>query len=203
MPEDGGKVNQVGGIAGRLLRRRSTNAAGCWNWTGCRNSDGYGHVKVAGRIVGVHRVSYEAHIGPIPDGQEVCHRCDNPACFNPEHLFLGTHLENVRDMRGKGRAYSQRDPVSFRARLREAALRRDPLSYQRGDENGARKHPERLKRGSARRDAKLNETAVSEIRKSKETQRTLAARFGVSQSLISLVRSGRFWTHVPRGECNA
>lgn len=78
---------------------------GCWLWTGSRISKmGYGQMvdKNSGTSQ-AHRVSYEYYIGPIPSGMCVCHKCDVPCCINPAHLFLGTHLDNVRDMIAKGR----------------------------------------------------------------------------------------------------
>ena len=78
-------------------------SAECIEWTGARNSKGYGHRMVAGRTVYVHRLEWEKHFGPIPDGMNVCHHCDNPACYRIEHLFLGSQADNMNDMHRKKR----------------------------------------------------------------------------------------------------
>lgn len=84
--------------------------SGCFIWLGATNPDGYGNVRVGSRTDGTrrqlkaHRAAWSAFVGEIPDGVHVLHRCDNPACINPEHLFLGTHTDNMRDMVAKGRA---------------------------------------------------------------------------------------------------
>lgn len=77
---------------------------GCWEWIGYRDPNGYGRMDVGDRPMLAHRVSYLVHYGSIPDGMAVLHKCDEPKCVNPEHLFLGTQADNVRDMHAKGRA---------------------------------------------------------------------------------------------------
>jgi HNH endonuclease len=82
---------------------RSAGPDGCWPWTGARFWFGHGAIKIDGRPWGAHRIAWELTNGPIPDGLQANHRCDNPPCCNPAHLFLGTQLDNVRDMDAKGR----------------------------------------------------------------------------------------------------
>lgn len=77
-----------------LLTRKKITSAGCWEYTGPRNKKGYGH---AGYIGLIHRLSYEYYVGEIPEGMLVCHQCDNPPCFNPAHLFVGTESDNAMD----------------------------------------------------------------------------------------------------------
>ncbi|MDQ7745424.1 HNH endonuclease signature motif containing protein [Hydrogenophaga pseudoflava] len=77
---------------------------GCWEWTAAHDGRrGYGHINVGGVILKAYRVAYELENGPIPAGVEICHKCDNPKCVRPGHLFVGTHLENMRDGAEKGR----------------------------------------------------------------------------------------------------
>ena len=93
----------------RILSKISVDENGCWNWTGCKNSEGYGNLTIGSRSDGTrrtvkaHRASYAAFVGEIPAGKDICHKCDNPSCVNPEHLFPGTEKDNVADMDAKGR----------------------------------------------------------------------------------------------------
>lgn len=82
---------------------------GCWEWTASVNAKGYGRFGVTSRhIVAAHRFAYELVVGPIPDDQWVLHRCDNPRCVRPDHLFTGSPLDNSTDMVSKGRGSAQR-----------------------------------------------------------------------------------------------
>lgn len=132
---------------------------GCWVWIGSRSDTGYGCFYDK-RAYHTHRYSYEKANGPIPKGLLVLHKCDNRPCVNPDHLFLGTHAANSKDMVNKGRSV--------------------------GRDTAGEKHGE----------AKLTDDAVREIRSSKVKGRELAAKFGVSESAVSLVRRGKSWTHV-------
>ena len=75
----------------------------CWLWKASFGSTGYGQIYYNGGPKKAHRVSYEFHIGPIPDEACVLHKCDNPACVNPDHLFLGSRTDNAKDKVSKGR----------------------------------------------------------------------------------------------------
>lgn len=86
----------------RLLARREERD-GCWEWTGSRDAKGYGRLNIDNIPVLVHRASWTAFNGPIPEDAHVLHRCDNPKCFKPEHLFLGDHQMNMADKMQKKR----------------------------------------------------------------------------------------------------
>lgn len=75
----------------------------CWNWTAYKIPTGYGQYWADGTMKSSHRIAWEIANGPIPDGMFVCHKCDNKTCVNPNHLFLGSHQDNMKDRNSKGR----------------------------------------------------------------------------------------------------
>lgn len=89
-------------VGGRLMKLVDKTPT-CWNWTGVKDKQGYGEIRDYYKKKRAHRVSWEIHIGPIPDGMCICHKCDNKLCINPDHLFLGTLQDNNRDRDSKGR----------------------------------------------------------------------------------------------------
>lgn len=138
--------------------------------------DGYGIIRVAGRNVRVHRMAYELAHGPIPDGLLVCHHCDTPPCVRPDHLFVGTVIDNIRDMDEKGRRGSAS-----------------------GDHSGARTHPERQVRGTRHGMARLNEADVVTIRSALHAGTPaylLAAEYQVSRALITRIKKRQLWAHI-------
>lgn len=88
----------------RLYTDRSGGPDACWPWTrGKNNALGYGRFRLGGKLLLAPRVAWAEENGPIPEGIFICHRCDNPSCCNPAHLFPGTHADNMADRDRKGR----------------------------------------------------------------------------------------------------
>lgn len=155
----------------KFWSRAKRTPNGCWEWQGAK-SCGYGVVYFQKRNAFTHRLAWNITHGAIPDGMFVCHKCDNPPCVNPDHLFLGTPTDNVHDMRDKGRLVPPTGMKHWAARDPERA---------RGERNGS---------------AKLTQANVDSIRAALERgerPRSLADSNGVSVSTIYSIARGDNW----------
>lgn len=125
---------------------RVNEITGCWIWQGPLSA-GYGITRRNGKVIGAHRLAYEDAKGPIPDGMQIHHRCEQPLCVNPDHLTVVTKKQNAR---------GRRPSVS-----------------------------------------KLTPEDVYAIRRSNESRRVLAERFGITPVYVSMIRTGRAWGDLP------
>lgn len=119
----------------RRLRYTLDETTGCWLWPGEVNNKGYPRMWVEGRRMSGHRAVYELFKGPLGPGQVVMHECDTPRCINPDHLILGTQLENLADMRAKGRGTAppvHRGESHHKAKLTERQVREMRARYAGG-----------------------------------------------------------------------
>jgi len=131
---------------GKVDKERSNvfyNGTRCWEWTAGREGDGYGSFRLDGKQHKAHRISWILNFVEIPQGMGVLHHCDNPPCVNPEHLFLGTHKDNMQDKAMKGRNKKYRPltppkPRKYRYKLTDEQvieIRRRYAAWGRGGEN--------------------------------------------------------------------
>lgn len=92
----------------KMTSKVEVSPSGCWIYTGYKNESGYGRFRANGKKVLAHRFSYQMKVGSIPNGMLVLHKCDNPACVNPEHLYLGKDKDNAGDMTSRKHQWLQR-----------------------------------------------------------------------------------------------
>ena len=147
---------------------KSAGPDGCWIWTRSMK-DGYGKIGLPGKNGGwasAHRYSWELAHGPIQRGMLVCHKCDNPKCVNPAHLFLGTPADNLRDMYQKGRQPDYSD------------------GSRRGERNGRAKLTEETV------------IAIRKAVANGETYKDVACRYGISNDRVSSVATRATWRHI-------
>lgn len=112
-------------LASFWAKVQKTNS--CWNWTAGRltrkyPAKAYGCFRVGGAMLGAHRVSWVIHNGAIPESMSILHKCDNPGCVNPAHLFLGTQRDNVQDMENKRRGRHPKGSAAGLAKLNETQV---------------------------------------------------------------------------------
>jgi hypothetical protein len=168
------------GARGRLtledrLWRQVKRGDGCWLWTGALNDAGYGRIRLGKTRTRAHRVAWIVTYGPIPDGLFVCHKCDQPLCCRPDHLWLGSHADNMADCYAKGRQAT-------------------------GMRSGNWTHPERLPRGEAHKNSTLTDADVRAIRARYiprvVSMSMLGREFNVTAGTIHGIVHRKTWTHL-------
>lgn len=161
-----------GGLADKMaLNIEYDTNGGCWLWSGYLGSHGRPSVSVNGKQQLAYRAVYEALVGPIQSGLLCCHRCDVPTCVNPSHIFLGTHLDNMRDAQSKGRLQHQTEHPSLH------------VGRNIGEANAR---------------SQLTAQQVQEIRAARGilNQAQLAARYRIAKTTVSNIWTRRSWAHL-------
>lgn len=160
-------------IKTRLMTNVAVDDAGCWNRTTSIDRKGYTKISHNGRSRWAHRVSWIAFRSEIPEGMKVLHKCDNPKCINPDHLFLGTQAENMRDMQEKDRRHMPKGENHHFARM-----------------------PECIPRGERHHRTKFDNELVLRIRADPRGSTTIARELGVHRTTIIAIRARRRWAHI-------
>lgn len=148
---------------------------GCWLWVGFIDHGGYGKIQAQGRPRRAHRYALEQATGKNPSGLFACHRCDQPACVNPAHLFWGTARDNNHDMIAKGRE-----------------------RYLSGADHPMSRHPENARRGARHHKTKMVEADVAELRRLRHKGfplKVLSEWFKVRESTVSRIANGVRWAN--------
>ena len=174
-------MDSVDQEAAAFWRRCERRPNGCLEWQGTINGRGYGVLQVRGRQLRAHRRAWELSYGAIPEGLFVCHKCDNPPCCDLDHLWLGTHQENMADRNAKGRQ-----------------------ARHFGARNPMRLHPELVRRGAKNPRAKLSEEQILAIRSvfaepNPPTYKLAGKAFGVGhQTIWRVVHGHRYAVVAPK-----
>jgi hypothetical protein len=196
----------------------------CWEWTAARFDKGYGAFRLGDKQMKAHRFGYEAQVGPIPEGQYVLHRCDNPPCQNPAHWFLGTHKDNAVDRQSKGRgAIGERNGGRVVARYAAGTIREMRLAALAGEKQADiaarfgtdQAYVSQVVRGEAWAHTDLDLPRLgnqqNRIKVTREvvervlnadlqawgSQKALADELGISTRAVRLIRAGYQPKHMP------
>lgn len=174
----------------------SAGADACWPWLAC-TFQGYGRFQHAHRAHAAHRIAYGLTYEPISKGLNGCHKCDNPICCNPSHIFIGTQADNIADRHSKGRD-AKGDRNGSRTR---------PDRVPRGENHPRRKNPELFNpppppnwHGEEVGTSILTNDQVIEIRRLRSSgyrHKEIAAMFGVSWHTVKSVANRNSWKHLP------
>jgi hypothetical protein len=149
----------------------------CWEWDSPRNAANYGVLGQPNkRNILAHRYSFEFFKHKIPAGLKVLHKCDNPPCVNPQHLFTGTHKDNSQDSIKKGR--HKNPPI------------------HRGMDNILVRCPELRPMGEKHHSARLTEKQVRKIEKEKGSLSAIAKKYGLGKSHVSMIKRHQIWKHI-------
>lgn len=199
----------------RLMTKAACGAPSeCWEWTACVTPAGYGAIQLHGKKVGAHRAMWQAVHGPLADASVyVCHRCDNPRCINPAHLFSGTAADNNRDRANKQRSHRPAGEANPAAKFSDEQVATAKAMFQAG--STAREVAAAIgakfgtvcrwlrvgkvqvgRSGERNGRAKLTHAKVEEIKRrlaAGEPRAAIASAMGVSKHPIYLIATGKGW----------
>jgi len=166
----------------KKIIEKSLKKDGCWIWIGVVSNAGYGKTRYEKKDISAHRLSYIVFIGSIPDGKNVCHKCDEKRCVNPEHLWLGSQSENIKDCVKKGRftgtkGFKWTDEVRKKMKNRTHA-----------DRKGEKHHLKKLINDDIKEIRRLYDSGIN--------QKELSLRYKVHQSCISNIVRYKSWSHI-------